>query len=64
MRKAIEITGTVPGDMDTDSIKILLEAAGVSTVKIETRPQFDDWHENLSKEAVPGLSDACIEWIR
>jgi hypothetical protein len=64
MRKNIEITGVTDGDIDFETIIALLETTGVLGVKIKTGIHYYDWLENLPKKSVPGLKDACLDWIR
>ena len=42
----------------------LLETAGISGSNIKTLPHYGDWLENLPNENIPGLNDACLDWIR
>ena len=64
MRKNIEINGIIDGNFDIENFKILLEAAGVSKVKIKTHHQYNDWLETLPKEEILGLKSECLDWIR
>jgi len=63
MKNDIEITGVIAEVTDIEKIKMLLEAAGITEIKIRTLPQYDDWLGNLPTENIPGLSNACLEWI-
>jgi hypothetical protein len=64
MKQDIEITGIIAENFDITNFKILLEAAGVSEVKIKTHHQYDDWLESLPKEEILGLKSECLDWIR
>ena len=63
MRKSIEITGIIDENVNLEHIEMLLEAAGISESNIRTIPQYDEWLANLSKKRIPGLKDACLDWI-
>ena len=64
MRKNIEITGIIADSIDIEKIKMLMEAAGIAEINVRTIPQYDDWLSNLPIKTIPGLSGACLEWIR
>ena len=64
MRNNIEITGIIAADAAIETIQALLETAGVTKIGIITHPYYYDWLENLPKERIPGLGNACLDWIR
>ena len=64
MKTQIEITCVVDDEADVGTIIYLLDTAGVSDARLRSVTHYGDWKDGLPKEAVPGLSDECLEWIR
>lgn len=58
---AISATGK---KMDEEKIKEALEKIGLEDVQVECLLNFDEYIECLPDEDMPGLADACLDWIR
>lgn len=58
---AINATGKKISEQE---IKEALEKIGLEDVKVECLLNFDEYVESLPDEVVPGLADACLDWIR
>jgi len=64
MRTQYEITFVTDDDVGIETIIYLLETAGAGGIKGKSQQHFCDWLEELPKKSIPGLSDACLDWIR
>ncbi len=58
---AINATGKKISEQE---IKEALEKIGLEDVQVECLLNFDEYVESLPDEVVPGLADACLDWIR
>jgi len=64
MRTQNEITFVTDDDVGIETVVYLLETAGIADIKVRSQQHFSDWLEELPKESLPGLSSACLDWIR
>lgn len=64
MKIDIRILGTAESDGIVNRIMELLEGASLENIEMQTCPNFDSWLSELSDEPLPGLADACWDWIR
>jgi len=57
------ITATGDG-VRSDTIKALLEHANLEKVEIQSQVSFDDFLKTLPEAPVPGLANACCDWLQ
>lgn len=58
---AISATGK---KISEQNIKEVLEKIGLEDVQVECLLNFDAYVESLPDKDMPGLADACLDWIR
>jgi hypothetical protein len=62
--RAIMITGYSKDPITEEKLQAMLKDANLEKLLVQTCPDFDEWMETLSEEPVPGLGEACLNWIR
>lgn len=58
---AISATGK---RISEEEIKTALEKLGLEDIQVECLLNFDEYVQSLPDEELPGLVDACLDWIR
>ena len=63
MRTTVNMTFTIDSDVSIEALIQLIETVGARDIATKSIPHYEDWLASLPKEAIPGLSDACLDWI-